>query len=301
MDGPLALLDGHLIPQAQAQLPLHDAGFVLGATVTDLCRTFGHRLYRWEDHLARFRVSCSLTYIDVPLTDDAIGARARQLVEHNVRLIPPSDDLALVLFATPGPIGYYLGEPGGLGEGRATFGMHTFPLPFARYRPLFERGAWLAVPAVRHVNASAVDRQIKQRSRLHWWLAENEVRQSHPGAQALLLDDEDHVTETASSNFLIVKDGVIVTPPAPSVLPGVSLKVLKELSAELDIRWEERQLTLEDCHAADEALLTCTSYCLAGVSRLHDQAMAWPGPVYQRLLARWSQAVGVDVAGQIRG
>ena len=27
------------------RVPVHDAGFVMGATVTDLCRTFRHRLY----------------------------------------------------------------------------------------------------------------------------------------------------------------------------------------------------------------------------------------------------------------
>jgi branched-chain amino acid aminotransferase len=300
MSEPLAFLHNELMPQGQARLTLHDAGFVLGAAVTDLVRTFRHRLYRFADHLARFRESCRLAYLEAPLSDAEITARAEELVAHNARLLGPQQDLALVLFATPGPIGYYLGESGGAGDGPVTFGMHTFPLPFARYRRLFEAGAYLAVPSVRHVPASSIDRRIKQRSRLHWWLAENELKQSHTGAQALLLDEAHHVTETASSNFLIVKDGLIITPPSPSILPGVSLKALKELSAELDIRWEERQLTLDDCFAADEALLTCTSYCLAGVSRLHDRAIPWPGPLYARLLGLWSERVGVDIAAQIR-
>mgnify|MGYP000957839654 CR=1 FL=1 len=174
--------------------------------------------------------------------------------------------------------------------------MHSFPIPLERYRPLFTQGAYLAVPSIRHVSAASVDRAIKQRSRMHWWLAQHEIAKSHPGAQALLLDEEQHVTETASANFLIVKKGVIVSPPSPSILPGVSLKVLKELSAELNVRWEERVLTLEDCWQADEAMLTCTSYCVAGVSRLHDKTLPWPGPLYQKLLARWNEQVGVDIA-----
>jgi branched-subunit amino acid aminotransferase/4-amino-4-deoxychorismate lyase len=55
MTTPLAYLNGDFRPQNEAQLPLHDAGFVWGATVTDLCRTFRHRLFRLADHLDRFR------------------------------------------------------------------------------------------------------------------------------------------------------------------------------------------------------------------------------------------------------
>src|SRR5947209_20585577 len=111
MSQPLVFLNGHFLPQAQAALPLHDAGFIMGATVTDLCRTFHQRLYRWADHLARFLGSCRLTDIQPPLGEGAIGALAEELVRHNASLLP-GQELALVLFATPGPVGYYLGEDG---------------------------------------------------------------------------------------------------------------------------------------------------------------------------------------------
>ena len=39
MTEPLASLNGRLLPQSEAHLALNDAGFVFGATVTDLCRT----------------------------------------------------------------------------------------------------------------------------------------------------------------------------------------------------------------------------------------------------------------------
>lgn len=52
---PLAYLNDRFLPQPEARLTLHDAGFVLGVTVTDLCRTFRHRPYRLADHLRRFR------------------------------------------------------------------------------------------------------------------------------------------------------------------------------------------------------------------------------------------------------
>src|SRR5205823_6633774 len=113
---PLALLNGRLLPQAQAALALNDAGFVFGATVTDLCRTFRHALHHWPEHVARFRRSGRAAHIEPAYSDDAITAWAHELVAHNAALLPASQELALVLFATPGPVGYYLGEPGGAGD-----------------------------------------------------------------------------------------------------------------------------------------------------------------------------------------
>src|SRR5262249_28325474 len=150
-------------PAAEARLELHDAGFVFGATVTDLCRTVRHRLYRWPDHLARFRSSCRYLRIFPTVAEDDLTRLAEELVEHNARLLRPEQDLALVLFATPGPVGYYAGLPGAVGDAEPTFGMHTFPLPFARYQRFFTEGARLVIPATRHVPAVCVDPRAKQR------------------------------------------------------------------------------------------------------------------------------------------
>jgi len=285
-----------MMPQSHAHLAHNDAGFVFGATVTDLCRTFRHRLYRWSDHLARFRQGCQSAGIDVPLTEAAITSQAEELVVHNAGLLDAGADLALVLFATPGPIGYYLGQSVAAGE-QLTFGMHTFPLPVERYRPWIEEGVTLMTPGVQALPAACVDPRIKQRSRMHWWLADQEVKRVRPGAMALLLDAAGCVTETAAANFLIVRNGTLVSPPRERILGGVSLKVIGELCSRLGVPLEFRPITLEECYAADEALLTCTTFCIAGVRQLNDRAIPWPGPMLRRLADAWSAEVGVEIQG----
>jgi branched-subunit amino acid aminotransferase/4-amino-4-deoxychorismate lyase len=298
-DASLAFLNGRLLPQTEASLPLNDAGFVLGATITDLCRTFRHRLFRWSAHLERFRRSCEAAFLPPPLTDAEITTHAEELVARNAQRLRPEDDLALVLFATPGPIGYYLGQPGSAGEAAPTFGMHTFPLPLRRYIPLFREGARLVIPNVRHVPAACVDPRIKQRSRLFWWLAQQEAHRVDPGATALLLDTEDHVTETAAANFLVVQSGVVVSPPRHSILGGISLQVVQELCYQLGVRFEERPLSVADCLTAEEAMLTSTPFCVAGVSRINNSALPWPGKIFLRILQAWTQMLGFDIRGQI--
>lgn len=298
MSEPIAFLNGEFVPQSQALIPFNDAGFIYGATVTDLCRTFRHRLFRWPVHLARFRRSCTLAHFDVSISDADITKCAEELITHNSRLNDANDDLALVLFATPGPVGFYLGQSTTAGE-RPTFGMHTFPLPFPRYRPWIEHGVALATPSVRAVPPACVDPHIKQRSRMHWWLADQAVQRTHPGAHALLLDLDGHVTETASSNFLIVKDGKVISPPREIVLDGVSQRVVSEICTNLGIDWTYRDISLTDCYEADEALLTCTSYCIAGVRSINEHEFPWPGAMLKRLVEAWSTDVGMDIHGQI--
>jgi len=46
-------------------------------------------------------------------------------------------------------------------------------------------------------------------------------------------------------------------------------------------------------------MLSCTSYCLAAVSHINGQALPWPGPIFEKLLAAWSDSVGLDIRSQI--
>jgi branched-chain amino acid aminotransferase len=299
MTEPLAYLNSAYLSQSHATLSLHDAGFVMGATVTDLCRTFRHCCFRLADHLTRFRQSCDRAEIPQPRTDEELTAIAEELIAHNSRLILPEADLALVFFATPGPIGYYLGEPGGPGDGPPTFGAHTFPLPFLRYRSLFTTGAKLVVPGVHAHSTETIDPRIKNRSRLHWWLADRAARRAAPDSSALLQDVDGHLTETAAANFLIVRDGTVLSPPSGAILDGVSLGVVEELCAERAIPFARAPLTLTDALSADEAMLTSTPYCIAGVSSLDGYTLPWPGPIFTRLLSAWSDRVGLSIDRQI--
>ncbi len=301
MTQPLAYRNGQLRPGPFDEVPVFDAGFVFGATVTDLVRTFHQKLFRFDDHLARFRQSCRLCRIPLPIGDRDLRIDAAKLIEHNAALLWPHQELALVLLATPGPVLHYLGVPADKLPAIApsTHMMHTFPLPFARYRRLFTDGATLIVPPTVPIPAGAIDPRAKMRSRMHWWIAEQQAHDIDPNASALLADATGQITETAAANFLIVKDGTVLSPPRDTVLNGVSLQVVEELCGELDIPFAERPLTLAECQSADEAMLTCTSYCVAAVRRLNGVELPWPGPVWRRLLAAWSERVGVDIEAQI--
>jgi hypothetical protein len=51
----------------------------------------------------------------------------------------------------------------------------------------------------------------------------------------------------------------------------------------------------------NEAFLAGTGFCVAGVGRIDGADLPWPGPVFRRLLAAWSEMVGLDVEQQFLG
>lgn len=296
MNTPLAYLDGRFLPFHEAALPLHDAGFVSGATVVDNARTFRHKLFRWTDHLARFRRDCEACYVPLEATDEQLTTIAEELVAHNAKLLPPGGELQLVTFATPGPLGFYLGEAN---NGPPTLGMNAYPLPFARYRPFFAEGATLvAVGGVGARPDAIVPPTVKHRSRMNWYVADHRARELSGVAHALAVSsDAGTLTETSVANLLAVVDGVVVSPPRQQILDGISLRVTKELCGKLEIEFREQPIPLNGVGVA-ELMLTGTAFGLAGVSAIDGRKLNWPGPVFTALLTAWSDLVGVDIAKQ---
>ena len=212
MTEPLVYLNGRMRPASQASLAIYDAGIVLGATVTEMTRTFRGRLFRLEDHLARLYRSLKYVRIDIGLSPAELTGISEELVAHNAALLADGEELGLIHFVTPGEYRTYAGSAGGAPAAGPTVCIHTFPLPYELWAEKLLQGARVVTPSIRHVPPQCYDPKIKYRSRMHYYLADQEARAADPGASALLLDLDGNVTETSGANFLIVEQGAIIAP-----------------------------------------------------------------------------------------
>jgi branched-chain amino acid aminotransferase len=300
MTEPLVYLNGQLVPASQASLKIYDAGVVLGATVTEMTRTFRHQPFRLADHIARLFRSLKYTRMEIDLTPAELERISRELVEANAKLIGPEDELGLIHFVTAGELPVYAGSAAAGSTMKPTVCAHTFPLPFALWAKKMREGAQVVTPSIRHVPPQCFDPKMKYRSRMHYFLADHEARLVDPDAVALLLDLDGNVTETSGANFLIVQDGQIVSPTLRNILPGISRQTAIELAAKLGIPFVERDLQVHSVMNSDESFLASTPFCLMPVTRINGVTIAdgEPGPIYRRLLAAWSELVGLDIAGQ---
>jgi branched-subunit amino acid aminotransferase/4-amino-4-deoxychorismate lyase len=298
---PFVYLNGRVLPASQASLKIYDAGIVLGATVTEQLRTFHRRLYKLEQHLDRLFRSLRYAQIEINLTKEELAAVSQELVAHHAGLIDESAELGLVQFVTAGEYAAYAGLPSGDRGTGPTVCVHTFPLAFERWASAIQSGVHLVTPSIRHVPPQCYDPKMKCRSRMHFFLAEKEVRRADPAAAALLLDLHGNVTETATGNVLIVEHGTIVSPPVVNILPGISRATVIELAGKLGLGFLERDLHVFDILNAEEAFTSSTPYCLLPATKINGVTIGTgrPGPVFRRLLGAWSQEVGLDIQQQI--
>jgi branched-subunit amino acid aminotransferase/4-amino-4-deoxychorismate lyase len=295
----LVYLNGRLVPASEAHLAIYDAGIVLGATVSEMTRTFRHRPWRLEQHLDRLFRSLRYTRMDIGLTKAELAAVSGELVAHNAQLLDRADELGLIHFVTAGEVAAYAGGPA---RTTPTVCAHTFPLPFELWARKAQTGVHLVTPSVRHVPPQCYDPKVKYRSRMHYYLADQEARLVDPDAIALLLDLAGNVTETSAANLLIVEKGTVISPTTVNTLPGISRAMVIELCSRLGITFIERDIQVHSVMNADEAFLASTPYCLMPVTRINGVPIGdgKPGPVVRRLLAAWSDEVGLDIEEQIQ-
>jgi len=302
MPEPLVFLNGNLIPASQAHLAIFDAGVVMGATVTEMTRTFRREPWRLDDHLERLFRSLKYTRMDIGMTKAELAAVSRELVAHNAKLTDTDDELGLIHFVTAGEFPVYAGSAGRAARTTPTVCAHTFPMPFELWVSKLDTGAHLVTPSIRHVPPQCFDPKMKYRSRMHYYLADKEAQLVDPEASALLLDLAGNVTETSGSNFLIFDRGTIVSPTLVNTLPGISRATVIELAAKLGIPFVERDIQVHSVMNAEEAFTASTPYCLLPVTKINGVAIGdgRPGPIWRRLLAAWSELVAVNIEQQIR-
>lgn len=298
---PLVYLNDQTLPASEAHLAIYDKGVVLGATVTEMVRTYHHRLFRLEDHLQRLYRSLNYVGFDIRMSTGEFGEHLEALTEHNVSLIRAEDDLGLVVFVTAGEIEKYAAHEGLKVHAGPTVCAHTFPIDFESLADKLQHGVQLVTPSIRHVPPQCYDPNMKYRSRMHYYLADQQAQLVNPDAIALLLDLDGNVTETSGANFLIVEGNTIVSPTLRNILPGISRSFIRELACELKLEFVERDFQVFHAVNADEALLSSTPYGIMPVSTIngHTIGSGARGPVTQKLIDAWSERVGLDIEEQI--
>jgi branched-subunit amino acid aminotransferase/4-amino-4-deoxychorismate lyase len=287
-----AYLNGDWIDAHDLSLSVDDLGFALGATVVERLRTFAGQPYRVTQHLARLRRSLAIVGWDADRLCDEVGEAIAGYATRIAPFIQTGDDWSIAAFVTPGLTA---------DASTPTVCVHGRPLPFANWAAKFTEGESVCITDVRQTPANCWPPELKCRSRMHYYLADREAARRCPGARAVLLDQQGFVAEASTANVVAYfHDRGLATPRRAGVLPGVSQEALFELADELAIPHREQDLLPHELAAADEVYLSSTSICLLPVVRQDGKPIGdgRPGPIYRRLLAQWSQRVGVDVADQ---
>jgi branched-chain amino acid aminotransferase len=121
---------------------------------------------------------------------------------------------------------------------------------------------------------------------------------SEKGAgEAVFANTQGNLCEATGSNVFLVRDGVLITPPAGAgCLLGVTRALLLELGEESQIPTQERDVALDELASSDEAFLSSTTREVQPIAHVDGRKLSdVGGPVSERLAAAFRDLVARDL------
>ena len=290
-------LSGKIVPESEAKVSIFDSAVMLGDSLTESTRTFRHVPFRLDEHITRLYRSLKVARVDPGLSPTELTQVTLDVLEANRSLMSPDDDCWIVHnisrgFMRPGP------SPSQTNP--ATIMIFTNPMDLRGWARYYTEGCHAVTSFSRAVPAQSLDARIKNRSRLFYTLADAEARLVDPEAQCVILDTDGYVSENKGGNLFAVINGELRTPTTENCLAGISRQTVLELAVELGIPVREARLQPYDFYTADEVFFTSTPYCIMPATRFNGLPVgdARVGPITKRLLAAWSERVGMDIIAQ---
>ena len=293
-------LSGELVPEEDAKISIFDSAVTLGDTVTESTRTFGHEPFKLDRHIERLYLSLKVTRIDPGCDPEEMKRVTLDLLETNLPLLGPHEDYWIVPNISRGM--YVPGPDPTVQRSVATVVIHNAQMDLRGWASYYDAGCHAVTAMSRMPPSQAIDARIKNRRRMAYPLAEMEVKLVDNEAQGIILDIHGNVGENKGGNIFAVSGGQLRTPTAENCLAGISRETVLELAGQLGIPAREMQLQPYDLYTADEVFFTSTPYCIMPATRFNGLPVGdgEVGPVTRRLLAAWSDLVGVDIADQAR-
>ncbi|MDX1924957.1 MAG: aminotransferase class IV [Pirellulaceae bacterium] len=283
----IAWKNGQWLPLSEVHFSLDDWGVLQGATIVDRLRTIDSYPLDVALHMQRLTANCEA--IGIHSTElDQLGEVIIECARHNQSRLPDRD-FSLVVLVTPGQTSV---------PNSPTIIVHVQPLKWTTIRHWYQHGQPLVIASNRNVPRECWSPQLKTRSRLQYYLADQQALQiSGVHAGAILLNTEGYVTETSAANIVVVDQaGNLYCPPEESILGGVSLIRTLRLAEAIGLKILRCPISLESIVAAREVILTGTSACIWSASQVGNVHFRNPTdrPVYRELLTRWIADVGFD-------
>lgn len=282
----LIYLNGALVPRAQAQVSIFDAGFSMGDGVWEGLRLHKGALLFLDAHLERLYAGAAELSIDVGLDREAMKEALRRTLQANGM----QDGAHLRLMVTRGLKATVNQDPrNALGKATVVITAEWKTPPAAP-----GRGLALRTSSIRTSGPEVFDMRLNTHSRLNLIRALLEVIDAG-GDEALMLDPNGNVASCNATNFFWVKDGTVFTSGDLYCFNGVTRANVIAACRAGAAPLLQGDFPLDHALAADEAFVTGTMGGITGVREIDGHALAAPpGPVTQRIRAAYEAMKDAD-------
>ena len=207
-------------------------------------------LFRVADHYQRLRKSAHILMMEIRYSEEELRTITRELVAKSGF----REDLYIR------PMVYKSEEVIGVRLHDVAEDMLIYTAPFGAYLDV-EAGIRCCTSSWRRVDDTAIPVRAKVCGvYVNSALAKTEAHY-HGYDEAIMLNNDGHVSEGSGENLFLVRDGVLYTPPSQdNILVGITRATAMELAdRELGIKTLERSIDRSELYVADEVFLTGTA------------------------------------------
>jgi branched-chain amino acid aminotransferase len=281
--GRAVSIDGLITSPEDAKVSVYDRGFLYGDGVFETLRTYRGAPFAVAEHLERLDASARSIGIKLPVS---LPRLEREIREGLRAAANPESYVRAMITRGQGTLGL---DPGSATAPlRVIFVEPLSPLPAAAYRE------GVAVVTVRTERAADAAPGAKVMNYLASILALQGAR-AQGAHEALLLDSEGCVLEGTTSNFFLVLEGALRTPPKGAILQGITRGQVIAVAEREGLRVDHGAIGKDELRAASEAFLTSSLRELVPVVRVDGEAIGSgvPGPVTRRVHQAFRESVGV--------
>lgn len=271
-------VDGRFLRGAEAKLTVWNRGLWYGDGVFEAMRAYSGRVFKLDEHLKRLYASAKATAISVPVTHDELA-----LVIHETIRLNALEDAHIRVIVLRG-----MDRPG-LNPRRAVHASmcvmaYPFPLTYGT-EPIR-----LIISSFRRKSPTVVDAKIKNINYLESILAQLQA-QVATVQDAVMLDHEGFVAETAAANIFIVRDRVLSTPETVASLEGVTRGLVIEIARGHGYTVLERRITPQELYVADEVFLTGTGAEVVAVAEIDGRRIGngETGPLTKLMISEYQR------------
>jgi branched-chain amino acid aminotransferase len=263
-----AYFGGQFVPFAEATVSVMTHALNYGTAVFGGMRAYWNAeeeqlfIFRPQNHFERFLQSAALLRISLPYTVDDLTDILAELLRR--------EGFRENCYARP--LAYKSGELIAVRLHNVPDAFTLFAVPFGSYIAN-EQGAHVCFSAWRRVDDNAIPARGKVAGAYANSALIKEDALLAGYDEALVLNQEGHVTEASAANIFVVRKGVVYTPPPQSdVLEGIVRSTLMTLMRDdLGLEVVERDIDRTECYVADEILLCGTGVQVAAVTQIEHR------------------------------
>ena len=248
-------INGAFHVRNEAKISVFDSGYLVGDGIWEGIRLTGGKLVFVEEHLNRLWQAAKATHINMAYSKAELieiiyktleknnmtdGVHIRVMVTRGIKKTPSQDPRLTIT----GPNLVIIPEHKMADESSKKSGLKLFTSTIRRGSPDY------------------LDPKLNCHSKLHEVQAL--VQAIEAGAdEALMLDINGFVSTCNSTNFFMVKDGMVITSTDQYCMNGITRQKIIDLCVENNMPVVERNFSLYDVYDADECFVTGT---FAGIS-----------------------------------